>query len=107
MGRATSIILKKGKAYLNMGKYLSLHVYTRDMLEIYHLKRTFGGNHYQHGGLPTGIGRQCWVWRLNKKNDLLKVFKSLEEARLEDGECPESLLPLIDFCRNLRSQSRG
>jgi hypothetical protein len=67
--RASAVVEDRGRVYVVQEKYRSIHVFSRDVVELDLLERAFGGRHYPHG---TG-----YTWMLGEVNALKKVAEEL------------------------------
>ena len=74
MGRATRVILTKGRVYIDKGKYIQLRVFAKELVVLDMLTRSFGGNYYPHGS--------GYVWVVSKLSDLENIARQVNLPEL-------------------------
>lgn len=71
LGRATDLVVRRGRVYTTKAKYVSLVVYTTDYREANYLCAVIGGHWHPH--------RHGYVWVLAKHSELVYVLKLTEQ----------------------------
>jgi hypothetical protein len=78
VGRAARIIVERARVYPVRGKYRSLRVFSKNMLELELLRDVFGGNWYVHG---TG-----YIWAAGKDDDVDAIQSRARELCNGQGQ---------------------
>ena len=96
--RAMDTLIENGRCYNPKALYLSVRVHSKNLMDMYHLKREFGGNSYIHN--PWNAPRKTYyVWALGNKKDLLKLHEKVSQL----DEVPDNLKFIITYFETMPS----
>jgi hypothetical protein len=93
MGTAARLVAVRGKSFLNMGKYPTVTVWSKQLTEVDLLRESFGGNYYIHG-----VG---YTWVISKRDQICRMWKWLQGALKEN---PNPRLCFIEDAMALKTQ---
>lgn len=81
---AKQILITHGRGYLYKQKYPQVVVFTKSVMDVDKLMRTYGGNCYKH--------RSGMIWMVSSKKRLREMLKMIAPTRsahnFEDVICP-------------------
>ena len=87
VGKAAAVVADRGRVYSTKKGYASLVVFTKELMTLDLLERSFGGAHYVH--------RSGYIWVLSNRGLLKTLVADLEEHGDPLGAVRTKILSLL------------
>lgn len=86
---ARRMLLKRARAYIQQGKYVTVHAYVTRPTDATILCATYGGNYYEKDS--------GWQWICGKRDDLHRIAEDLKDRVDGGGDAKERLAALFEW----------